>query len=148
MVAALSSGAATPGRRAGFRAFLRWLLAMAFALVGIVHLKSPDSFMPIMPGWVPWPREVILATGVCELLGATSLLVHRLRWFAGVMLASYAVCVFPANVKHAVDHVAVGGVELGLWYHVPRLLFQPVIVWWALFAGGVIDWPFRTNRPA
>lgn len=104
--------------------------------------------MPIMPGWVPWPREVVLGTGVCELMGAAGLLVPRLRWVAGVMLAAYAVCVFPANIKHALDHVAVGGVVLGLWYHVPRLLFQPVIVWWALFAGCVIDWPFRTNRPA
>ena len=31
----------------------------------------------------------------------------------------------------------------GGWYHVPRLAFQPEIVWWALFAGQVIDWPFR-----
>jgi len=148
VVAALSSRAAIPGRRTHIRAFLRWLLAAAFALVGVVHLKSPDSFMPIMPGWVPWPREVVLGTGVCELMGAAGLLVPRLRWVAGVMLAAYAVCVFPANIKHALDHVAVGGVVLGLWYHVPRLLFQPVIVWWALFAGCVIDWPFRTNRPA
>ena len=59
------------------------------------------------------------------------------------MLAIYAVCVFPANIKHAMDALAVGGLPTSWWYHGPRLLFQPVIVWWALFAGGVIDWPFR-----
>lgn len=108
----------------------------------MVHLRSPGGFLPIVPLWVPFPREVVLTTGVCEIAGAVALLVPRLRWWAGVMLAAYAVCVYPANIRHAIDHVAVGGVVLGPWYHVPRLLFQPVIVWWALFAGRVIDWPF------
>jgi uncharacterized membrane protein len=59
------------------------------------------------------------------------------------MLAAYAVAVFPVNVHHALDGVAVGGAVLGWGYHLPRLLFQPVFVWWALFAGGVVDWPWR-----
>ncbi len=50
-------------------------------------------------------------------------------------------CVYPANVKHAMGGLP--GVHLGLWYHVPRLLLQPVLVWWALFAGEVVTWPFR-----
>jgi hypothetical protein len=30
-----------------------------------------------------------------------------------------------------------------MWlYHGPRLLLQPVLVWWALYAGAVTDWPF------
>ena len=48
------------------------------------------------------------------------------------------------SVINAVDGVAIGGVVLNGWYHVPRLLFQPVIIWWALWAGTVVDWPFRT----
>ena len=67
----------------------------------------------------------------------------RLRWLAGVMLAAYAVCVYPANIKHAIDGISIGGHRLGWGYHAPRLALQPVIVWWALFAGKVVDWPFR-----
>ena len=124
------------------------MLAAAYLVVGIIHLRSPGAFMPIMPDWVPFPRETVLVTGVCEIAGAVALLIPRLRWWAGVMLAAYAVCVFPANIKHAVEGVAVGGTALGPWYHVPRLLFQPVIVWWALFAGGVTDWPFSGPQRA
>ncbi|MEQ1756631.1 MAG: hypothetical protein ABL973_21125, partial [Micropepsaceae bacterium] len=62
---------------------------------------------------------------------------------AGVMLALYAICVFPANVKHAMEDVALGGTRLSWWYHGPRLAFQPVFVWWALFCGDVTSWPFR-----
>jgi len=32
---------------------------------------------------------------------------------------------------------------LGLAYHVPRMMLQPVLIWLALWAGKVIDWPFR-----
>ena len=70
----------------------------------------------------------------------------RTRWLAGLMLAIYAVCVFPANLHHALDHVTVPGLPSSWWYHAPRLAFQPVFVWWALYAGGVIDWPFRRAR--
>lgn len=130
------------------RAALRLLLAIAYVAVGIVHLRAPGGFIAITPDWVPFPRAVIIATGLCEIAGAIALLIPRLRWSAGVMLALYALCVFPANIKHAIDAVPIGGMVLGPWYHVPRLLFQPVIIWWALWAGHVIDWPFRRSARA
>jgi uncharacterized membrane protein len=120
----------------------RWLLAAAYAAVGIVHLKSPEGFLPIMPDWVPAPRAVVIGTGLAEIAGAFGLMIPALRRAAAWGLAAYAVCVFPANIKHAVDGVDVAGVVLGWSYHVPRLLAQPLIVWWALWAGGIIDWPF------
>jgi uncharacterized membrane protein len=137
-----SAGKIASGSRSeGSREILRWMLVVAFAAVGVVHLSSPAGFLPIMPAWVPHPGLVILGTGVCEIAGAMALATPRFRYLAGIMLAAYAVCVYPANIKHAFEHVTVGGLELGWWYHVPRLAFQPVIVWWSLFAGKVIDWP-------
>tara|TARA_B110001454_G_scaffold218985_1_gene248934 strand:- start:638 stop:898 length:261 start_codon:yes stop_codon:yes gene_type:complete len=62
------------------------------------------------------------------------------------MLALYAICVFPANIKHAVSYVAIDGVQLGWWYHGPRLSFQPIIVWWSLFSSGVTDWPRKARQ--
>ena len=129
--------------RARLRTILRWSLAMVYLVAGIFHLHNTDAFVLIVPDWVPQPRLVVIATGWCELLGAASLLTRRLRRLAGIMLALYAICVFPANVKHALDHVAIGGNRLGWGYHAPRLAFQPVLVWWALFCSGVIDWPYR-----
>ena len=41
------------------------------------------------------------------------------------------------------SHIAIGGRALGWWYHGPRFVLQPVLVWLALWTGGVIDWPFR-----
>lgn len=129
-----------------WRAALRWLLVLVYLVAGVGHLLRPEFFLAIMPPWVPAPALVIAATGVCEILGAIGLLLPRWRWWAGVMLAAYAVAVFPANVHHAFGGVD-GAVALGWGYHVPRLLFQPVFVWWALFVGGVVDWPWRSAEP-
>jgi uncharacterized membrane protein len=124
------------------RWLVRGVLALIYGYAGFVHLRSPQFFLPIVPEWVPKPELVVLVTGACEVAGAIGLMTARLRGFAGIMLALYAVCVYPANIKHAMDGIAIGGSSLGLWYHVPRLAFQPVFVWWALFAGAVINWPF------
>lgn len=126
---------------------MRAVLALAYLGVGIIHLKSPQGFLPIVPDWVPHPREVVLMTGAAEIAGAIGLMVPRLRRAAAWGLAAYAVCVFPANIKHAADSVMLPGAALGWGYHGPRLLAQPVIVWLALWAGGITDWPFRRKRP-
>ncbi len=132
-----------PGR---LRTVMRWIMAAFYAIAGVVHLATPGSFLPIVPDWVPFPREVILVTGICELAGAAALLSVRLRWLAGVMLALYALCVWPANIKQALEHIVLPSIPDTWWYHGPRLAFQPVLIWWALFCAGVVDWPWRERH--
>jgi len=128
------------------RTIMRWTMAASYLLFGVVHLLRPDAMVPIVPDIVPFPREVILITGVCEIAGALALLGTRLRSIAGVMFALYALCVWPANIKHALEHIVVPPIPDTWWYHGPRLALQPVIIWWALFCSGAIDWPFRPRR--
>lgn len=125
---------------------MRWLLAVAYFAAGVLHLTSPEPFLLITPDWVPYPRWVIFMTGLCEIAGSVGLLTTHWRKPAGVMLALYAVCVFPANVNHAVQGIAVPGLSQSWWCHGPRLALQPIFVWWALFCAGVIDWPLRPRR--
>jgi uncharacterized membrane protein len=129
------------------RAVLRYLLAAIYLVAGIAHLWVPGTFLQITPEWVPAPHIVILGTGLCEIAGALALLTARWRRAAGIMLALYAVCVLPANIKHALDAGVAWPLPLSWWYHAPRLAFQPVLVWWALFCAGVIDWPRTGRRP-
>jgi len=134
------------------RAIARFALAAIFLVAGAAHLSWPAPFVGVTPDWVPAKEMVIALTGVAELLGAIGLLIPRLRKAAGIGLGLYAVCVFPANIKHAADYFAAHGWGPGWLYHGPRLLLQPVIVWWALWASGVTDWPFHraadTQTPA
>ena len=129
------------------RTIARWALALFYAVAGVFHLIVTDTMVRITPAWVPFPHAVVIGTGLCELAGAAGLMTRRWRVAAGWGLALYAVCVVPANVKHAILDLGTG-TGLGIGYHGPRLLLQPVIVWWALWASGAIDWPWRTRRLA
>lgn len=129
------------------RAIMRWVLAAFFVAAGIAHLAVPDVLLTITPDWVPFAPQVIFVTGLCELAGAIALVTGVLRKWAALALALYTVCVWPANFKHAFDQVDVPHIWSSWWYHAPRLAFQPVIVWWALFAGAIVDWPFRRSKP-
>ncbi len=129
------------------RTVFRVLLAVFYLLAGIAHLRSPGGFLAITPGWVPYPQQVVALTGICEIAGAIGLITNRFRYAAGIGLAAYAVCVYPANINHAFNNITMSGKALSWWYHGPRLAFQPVFVWWALWVGGVTDWPFRKKMP-
>lgn len=121
----------SPGQRVGLG-----LLIACYAVAGVAHLVVTEAMVRIVPAWVPYPRGVVIATGICELLGAAGLTQARWRPLAGRMLALYALCVWPANVQHAVMDLS-RGTGLSIWYHAPRLLAQPLLIWWALWAGRV-----------
>ena len=123
------------------RLVARWLLIAFYGLAGIAHLIVTDAMVKITPHWVPMPHAVVKLTGLCELAGAMALMTTRFRRAAGWAFAAYAVCVYPANVQHAIQDLG-HGTGLGIGYHGPRLLLQPVIVWWALWATRIVDWPF------
>ena len=123
------------------RNVMRWMMAGFYVSAGAFHLAMPGKLVPIVPDWVPFPVQTVLVTGVFEMAGGLALLSARMRRLAGVMLALYAVCVFPANIKHAIEGIELPPVPSSWWYHGPRLAMQPVLVWWALFSSGTIDWP-------
>ncbi len=131
------------------RGFWRWLLAIAYFAAGALHLAKPAPFIAITPHWVPMAPTVIALTGVAELLGAIGLaqgVSIPLRRAAAWGLAAYAVCVFPANINHMLMDMARPVPELGWAYHAPRMLLQPILVWLALWTGGVVDWPFARRE--
>jgi uncharacterized membrane protein len=122
------------------------VLAAFYLAAGVLHLIAPAGFVRIMPPMIPFPEAVVAVTGVCEIVGALGLLIPRSRRWAGRMLALYALCVWPANVHHALAGLDVPPLPDSWWYHGPRLVFQPVLIWWALFAGGDVRWPLKAHQ--
>ncbi|MCW2759423.1 MAG: rane protein [Nocardioidaceae bacterium] len=79
------------------------LLAAMLGGSGVIHLVRPATFEPMMPEIVPAHREVILGSGVLELVAAAGLLSTRYRRPAGWLAAAILVGVYPANLKMAAD---------------------------------------------
>lgn len=128
------------------RTLTRIALVVIYAAAGILHLAKPHPFIAIVPEWVPFPATTVMLTGIAELAGAAGLLQPfslGLRKAAAWGLAAYALCVWPANVQHMLIDMARPDHGLGLGYHIPRLMLQPVLIWLPLWAAGVTDWPWR-----
>lgn len=69
-----------------------------FLVGGIGHFIRTDFFAAIVPPWVPMPHEVVLISGVFELLGAAGLLYAPTRRAAAWGLFVLTLCVTPANI--------------------------------------------------
>lgn len=125
---------------------LRIVLATFYLAAGFLHLSAPGGFLRIMPPMIPFPDAVVAFTGLCEIAGALGLLIPQTRRWAGRMLALYALCVWPANLYHALWRVHVASLPDSWWYHGPRLAFQPVLIWSALFVSDTLRWPVWKPR--
>jgi uncharacterized membrane protein len=131
----------------GYRGIMRLVLSVFYFVAGLLHLVEPAGFVLIVPSFVPLPETIVAITGILEISGAAALLTKRFRYAAGVGLAAYAFCVFPANINHAISGISVGGgLPTSWWYHGPRFLLQPLLVWWALYCAEVTNWPDRSKR--
>ncbi len=102
----------------------------SFAASGTVHLVKPKVYEPLMPSWVPAHREVILGTGVVELVCAAGLLFPPTRRVAGYASAALLTTVYVGNVKMAVD-AAQGRSRVPKAAAYARLPMQFPLIWGA-----------------
>lgn len=100
------------------------VLAAFYLAAGFVHLSAPGGFLRIMPPMIPFPKTIVAFTGACEVAGALGLLVPQTRRWAGRMLALYALCVWPANLYHALWRVHGPPLPDRWWYHGPAWHFS------------------------
>lgn len=116
------------------------------ATAGIGHFVAADSFRAQVPPWMPWPGAVIAVSGLIELGFAVALFAGRRLPLVGLLLAGFFVLVFPGNVSQFVTGTPAFGLDSDLTRGV-RLLFQPVLVAWALWCTGAWRW-WRERRAA
>ncbi|MBI2771130.1 MAG: hypothetical protein HYX47_16015 [Burkholderiales bacterium] len=69
-----------------------------FSIGGIAHFALTETEMRIVPPYIPWPRAVVLVSGVFELLGAAGLLWRPARPLAAWGLFALTLAVTPAHI--------------------------------------------------
>lgn len=124
----------------------RVLLGAFLVLAGVAHVVAREEFRAQVPSWFPIDEDVtVLASGAVELvLGLAVLLAPAARRaLVGLLVATLFVLVFPGNVAQYVEGVDAFGLDTDR-ARLVRLLFQPLLVLWALWCCGA--WP-RAARP-
>jgi|SRR6185312_826212 uncharacterized membrane protein len=79
-------------------------LAAVLTGAGILHFAVPASYDAIVPKQLPGAaRTWTQLSGAAELVVAALIALPRTRRFGGLLAALLFICVFPANVKMAID---------------------------------------------
>lgn len=125
----------------------RWLLAAALAFAGINHFTNASEFLAQVPPWMPLPDLVVAVSGVVELLLAAALaFAVKHRALVGWIVAAFFVLVFPGNISQFITGTDAFGLDSDLARAI-RLVFQPLLVVWALWSTGA--WKqWRRSRQA
>ncbi|GMU00166.1 DoxX family protein [Corallococcus caeni] len=113
------------------KTILQYVLALFMVAAGVNHFLKPRMYMRIMPPYLPRPRELVLVSGVAEVLLGIFLLVPATTRLAAWGLVALFVAVFPANLYMAWHPEQFRKIPPALlWLRLP---LQAVLILWALW---------------
>ena len=122
------------------RAVSQVALGVVLVSAGVSHLTvSRIEFQAQVPTWLPLdPDFVVISSGIVEiLLGLALITLWRFRKRVGLLVALFFVAIFPGNINQFVNGIDAFGLNPDSARAV-RLLFQPVLVLWALWSTGAL----------
>lgn len=113
--------------------FLFLVLISAFFMTGgIYHFINPEFFTNIMPSYIGYHWELVIISGVFEVLGAIGLLVPRTRRFAAYGLIALSLAVLPANINMLINAEQYASVPLiALIIRIPLQFVLIWLIWWS-----------------
>ncbi|WP_259068615.1 hypothetical protein HDF24_06895 [Mucilaginibacter sp. X4EP1] len=113
----------------------RILLGAGLIVAGIGHLSfARKEFQAQVPDWVPLKKDdTVIYSGIAEIaMGSALALTNKKHQpIIGKIAASFFIGVFPGNVAQLLNQRNAFGLNSDK-KRALRLLFQPVLVWWAL----------------
>lgn len=109
----------------------RGILAVCIIIAGVLHFLTPEPFIKIVPGLLPYPTAIVYISGFFEILGGIGLLIPAVSQAAAWGLVVLFIAVYPANINMAVNHIQIANIPNADWFHAIRLPFQFVLIAWA-----------------
>jgi uncharacterized membrane protein len=125
------------------RAVSQVALGVVLVSAGVSHLTvSRVEFQAQVPTWLPLdPDFVVISSGIVEiLLGLALITLWPLRKRVGLVTALFFVAIFPGNINQFVNGIDAFGLNSDS-ARAARLLFQPVLVLWALWSTDALRRP-------
>ncbi len=112
-----------------------WGLAVMLLFTASAHFTTMrEDLVRMVPRQIPFPRQIVLITGILEILGAIGLLIPLTHTAAGICLAILFVAMVPANINAAQKSVMLRGrPATSLWLRIPmQVIFIAFALWGAL----------------
>ena len=114
------------------------ILGAGLAYAGFTHLTTNRTeFQAQVPTILQSQADfVVIASGVVEiLLGISLIVLFKYRTYLGWIVAAFFIAVFPGNISQYINGTDAFGLNTDQARAI-RLLFQPLLVIWALWSTG------------
>lgn len=122
--------------------FFRILLGIFMILAAIGHFTyQRQDFQAQVPNWVPMDKDlVVILSGIVEMaIGLALVFMTKHKVKLGIFLAVFYVMVFPGNIAQYLNGIDALGMNTDQ-ARLIRLFFQPVLILWALWSSGTIEY--------
>lgn len=114
---------------------------------GINHFTNTESFLAQVPPFLPAPETIVYVSGVVEIVIGLGLIVFpRYRTQIGIALAIFLILIFPGNISQFLTATPAFGLDSD-FARLTRLLFQPVLIFLALWTTDFAWSNFRSTNP-
>ena len=130
------------------RKFAQIILGIALIFTGTLHLSTSRlEFQAQVPTWLPLdPNFVVIASGIVEIiLGLSLITLWKYRSQVGLTVALFFVLIFPGNINQYVNQIDAFGLNTDR-ERLIRLLFQPLLIVWALWSTESMQYFKRVSR--
>ena len=104
-------------------------LAVLMIIAGLFHFLKTDFYWQIVPDYLPYPRQLVLISGVIAVGLGFLVLLKPARNLAVYGIIAYFIAVFPANLYMAFHPEIFPSVPP--WVGWARLPLQGVLIYWA-----------------
>lgn len=131
--------------------FFRIFLGLIMIYIGIAHLTFRRvEFQAQVPVWITQNENfidiIVIVSGYIEIIfGVTLIFLKKYKSYIGIALAIFFILIFPGNINqyiYEIDALRLDSDEKRFY----RLLFQPVLVLWALWSSGGLKYLIQRNN--
>lgn len=123
------------GNRLSMSQIGRFALAAMLLVTGTAHFTNTESMIEMMPDALPFKRELVYFTGICELAAVVGLIWSKTSRLASILLIIFFIAILPANIAGSLKQVNFGGMESGAIYLLFRVPLQILFIWWVWYFG-------------
>lgn len=117
------------------------ILILFYLVAGINHFRNPDSYLRIIPHYIPYPVMINILAGCFELLLALLIIFRKTRRLAGWGIILMLLAFLPVHISMIGDApLKLGDLQVTpLIAWVRLVVLQPLLILWAWWYTGNSD---------
>jgi uncharacterized membrane protein len=117
-------------------------MSIMLVITAIGHFKYGKGMAMMLPGIVPYKKQVVVVSGIFEFIAAIGLLFPDFRLLTASLLILFFIAIIPANINAAVNRVDIykgnneGSGKNYLWFRIP---LQVLFILWVWYFGTFLE---------